>query len=75
MVLVDAEAVEPALLGVHELIDVRVVCLGDHIRIEQGRIDVDPHAAVLLVEVLGQVWVRHEVEPHELHTATVVPAA
>ena len=67
VVLVDADRVEPALLGPHELIDVGVVGLGEDVAIEQGRVDVDPHAAVLLVEVLRQRRIRHEVEPHHLH--------
>src|SRR6476660_6040147 len=65
--LVDADRVEPALLGPHELIDVRVVGLGHDVAIEQARADVDPHAAVLLVEVLRERRIRHEVEPQHLH--------
>ena len=35
-----------------------------HLAVEQAGIDVDPHAAVLRVEVLRQLRVRHQVEPH-----------
>ena len=44
MVLVDADPVEAAILGVHQLVDVGVVRLGHHVAIEQRRVDVDPHA-------------------------------
>ena len=67
MVLVDADPVESAVLCPDQLVDVHVVRLGHHVTVEQRRIDVDPHAAVLGVEVLRQLRVRHEMEPHHLH--------
>ena len=67
VVLVDADAVEPARLGVDELIDVALVAVGDDGGIEQRRVDVDPDAAVLRVEVGRQLRVRHQVEPEQLH--------
>src|SRR5207253_10698298 len=36
-------------------------------RIEQPLVDVDPHRAVLLAEVVGQIGPGHQVEPGELH--------
>src|SRR4029079_12934079 len=67
VVLVDADRIEAARLGKDELVDVLVVGLGHDVAIEQGRVDVDPDAAVLLVELLRQRGIRHEVEPHDLH--------
>jgi hypothetical protein len=63
VVLVDADAVERALLGIHELVDVALVALGDDGRVEQAWIDVHPHSAVPPVEVLRQLQVGHEVKP------------
>jgi hypothetical protein len=69
VVLVHADPVETALLGVHELFDVALVAGGDDLRLEQARVHVDPDAAVLAVEVFGQLRVRHEVEPEQLHVS------
>jgi hypothetical protein len=70
VVLVDADGVEAALLGVHELLEVGGIRRGHDVAVEQAGIDVDPHAAVLLVEVVGECRIGHEVEPHQLHRRT-----
>ena len=67
MVFVDADAVEANLVGELELVEVLVVELVGLDRIEQVAWDVHPDAAVLILEVLGQIAVRHEVEPAEFH--------
>ena len=67
VVLVDADAVEADLVGVLELVHVLVVHGVRPCRVEQRAGDVDPHRAVGLPEVGGQVRPRHEVEPGELH--------
>ena len=67
VVLVDADRVESAVLGEHELIDVGLVHLGEDVTIEDGRIEIDPDAAMIALERLGERWVRHEVEPQQLH--------
>ncbi len=76
MVLIDADAIEPEVGG--ELEQVEVVVIDGvtlHGVIEAG-ININPHAAMRLPEVLRQVWVRHEIEPVELHLIprTAVPS-
>ena len=68
MVLVDTDPVVAALLGELELVEILVVDLVTPLRVVQlvGR-RVDPHAAVLVAEVVGQVGPGHQVEPVELH--------
>ena len=67
VVLVDADPVKPYLVRVFELVQVLVVQMVSLDRIEEMAGDVDPHAAVLLLEVLGQQPVRHQVEPAYFH--------
>jgi hypothetical protein len=57
----------PERLRVLELIEIGVVDVVPLLGVVQRVGDVDPHAAMLLAEVVGQVWPRHEVEPGELH--------
>ena len=67
VVLVDADAVEPELVGVLELVHVLVVHGVGPGRVEQLAVDVDPDRPVLLPEVVRQIRPRHQVEPGELH--------
>ena len=67
MVLVDADPVEAEVVRVLEQVEIVVVDLVPHDRIEEPRVDVDPDAAVLLTEVVRQVRPGHQVEPVELH--------
>ncbi len=67
MMLVDAETVVADILGQLQQIEIIVVDAIGLARIEQSRIDIDPYAAMLLGEIIGQVGPRHEVEPVELH--------
>src|SRR5262245_59982608 len=65
--LVAADGVEAAGGGKLELIEELVVHVVGAGRIEQGGVDVDPNGGVLFLEVLGQLLVRHQVEPEKLH--------
>jgi hypothetical protein len=67
VMLVDAEAVEAEIAGVFQEIQVVVVDPVGLARVEQARIDVDPHAAMLFGKVVGQVGPGHEIEPVKLH--------
>ncbi len=69
VMLVDADRVVAAVGGVFELIHEVVVHMVRAPRIEQRRVDVHPHRRMLLFEVLRQLGVRHQVEPHQLHGA------
>ena len=69
MVLVHAHRVVAELGGILELVHEVVVHVMGASGVEQRRMDVDPDAGVLPVKVLGQLRVRHQVEPHELHGA------
>ena len=73
MVLVDRDAVEAELLGVLELVEVAVVELVAELGVEVLVGEVQRRRGVLLVEVVGQVRVRHEVEEDELHVALSDP--
>jgi hypothetical protein len=67
--LVHAHAVEAERLGLGELIDVLVVVDVRFGRIEQLVRDPDPGGIVLLLEIGGQIAVRHQVEEEVLHEA------
>ena len=67
MVLVDADRIEPAAGRVIQLIHEVVVHVVRAARVEQRRVDVHPHRRMLLTEVVRQLGVRHQVEPHEFH--------
>ena len=66
VVLVDPDAVEAQLVGELQLVHVGVVDLVAPLGIEQPGVDVDPHRAVALPEVVRQIRPRHQVEPAEL---------
>src|SRR5213080_4404016 len=67
MVLVDADRVEAAFRGVFELVHEVVVHVMRPPRVEQRRMNIDPHRGVLLPEVVGELGVGHQMEPHLLH--------
>ena len=67
VVLVDADAVEAELVGVHQLVEVGVVDLVALHGVVVVDRDVDPDRAHLLPEVVRQVRIRHEMEEMELH--------
>src|SRR5262245_62738292 len=68
--LVAADGVKAAVGGELELIQELVIHVVRAPGVEQGRVDVDPHGRVLLLEILGQLFVGHQVEPQELHGAS-----
>ena len=59
VVLVDADAVEPDLVCEFQFVQILVVELVRLDRIEQVAGHVHPDAAVLLLEIFGQIAVRH----------------
>ena len=65
--LVDADGVEAALGGVFELVHEVVVHVMRPAWVEQRRMDVDPHRGMLLTKIIGQLGIRHQVEPADLH--------
>src|ERR1700686_1267329 len=42
-------------------------------RVEQRAMDLDPHRRVLLPKIVGQLGIRHQVEPHQLHGSLLNP--
>ena len=68
MMLVDAEAVEAHLVGELELIEIVVVQPMADLGVVEVARDIDPHAVVFLLEVVGQIPVRHQMKPGEFHT-------
>src|SRR5260370_33371954 len=75
MMLVDADRVETAFGGVFEFVHEIVVHVMRPPRIEQRRMDVDPDRWMLLAKIVGQLGVRHQVEPHQLHEMLLPSAA
>ncbi len=71
VVLVHAHAVEAELGGELELVEVVVVDLVTTHWVVEPRIHVDPDAAVLLSEVVGQIRPGHQVEPVEFHATSL----
>ncbi len=69
VVLVHADAVEAERVGVFELVHVLVVHEVPLTRVVELARNVDPHRAVLLPEVVGQIRPGHQVEPRESHGA------
>ena len=67
VVLVHADRVEAAVGGVFELVHEVVVHVVRAPRVEQRGVDVHPDRGVLVAEVLRQLGVGHQVEPHEFH--------
>src|SRR5277367_4090111 len=68
MMLVDAEAVEAHLVGELELIEIVVVeAMAEFGIIEIAR-DVNPDTAILVLEIFGQIPIRHQMKPGEFHT-------
>ena len=59
--------VEACLVGVLELVEELVVEVVGLLRIEEMAGNVDPDAAVSLLEVLGQQPVGHQMEPAYVH--------
>jgi hypothetical protein len=69
MMLVDAEAIEAHLVGEFELIEIIVIEAMADFRIVEVARDIDPDAAVFVLKTLGQISVRHQVEPGKFHYA------
>ena len=67
VVLVAADGVEAALGRVLELVEELVVHVMRALGVEQRGVDVDPDGGVLVLEVVGQLLVGHQVEPEEFH--------
>ena len=59
VMLVHADAVEPETVGEFQLIEVLVVQMVSPFGIEQRTRHVHPHAAVLVLEIVRQIRVRH----------------
>src|SRR5215469_14269682 len=69
MMLIDAEPVEAHRVGVLELVEVVVVKPMPDLGIVQVARDIDPHAAVLVLEVFRQEPVGHQMEPRKFHNS------
>ena len=67
MMLVDAEAIEAHLVGELELVEIVIVePMADLGVVEVAR-NIDPHAAIFFLEVVGQKTIRHQVKPGKFH--------
>ena len=73
MMLVDAEAVVAHPIGELELVEVVIVKLVADFGVVEVLRNVDPYAAVLVLEVLGQVPIRHQMEPGKFHMLSFCP--
>src|SRR5271155_2962825 len=71
MMLVDAHRVEPAFGGEFELIHEVVVHVMRPPGVEQRGMNVDPDRGVLLPEIVGQLGIGHQMEPHQLHGSSL----
>ncbi len=72
MVLVDADAVEAHLVGVLERVDVLVVELMADAAGHKDRVGISTHTLWYFSrEVIGQVTIRHQMEPGELHRSSL----
>ena len=67
MMLIDADGIEPDLGGVFELVHEVVVHVMGTLGVEQFGVDIHPHGRVLRAEILRQLGVGHQMEPHQLH--------
>jgi hypothetical protein len=65
--LIHAYRIEAAFRRVFQLVHEIVVHQMGALGIEQRRMDIDPHRRILLTEIIGELGVRHQVEPHEFH--------
>ncbi len=72
MMLVDAEPIEAHPIGEFELIEVIVIELVADFGVVQVLRNINPYAAVLVLEVLGQVPIRHQMEPGKFHMLSFV---
>src|SRR5262245_28147923 len=66
MVFVAAHCVEAAVGRELHLVHEVVVHKMRALRVEQRRMDVDPHGWIRLPEIRGQLGVRHQMAPEEL---------
>src|SRR5438874_1666652 len=71
--LVATDGVEAASGRVLELVEEVVVHVMRALGIEQRGMDVDPDRGVLVLEVVGQLLVGHQVEPQEFHGSLSCP--
>jgi len=70
VVLVDADAVVAEAVGQLQLVEVPLVVLLDSLGITQLVVRRrDPDALVLLLEVVGQLPIGHQVEEDRFHTS------
>ncbi len=67
MMLVDAQAVEAHVVGELELVEVVIIQPMANLGVVEVARNVDPHAMVLLLEVVGQVTIGHQVKPRKFH--------
>src|SRR5947207_14016333 len=70
--LVDADCVEATLGGEFELVHEVVVHVMGTPRVEQRRMNGDPHCGVLVAEIVRQLCIRHQVKPHQLHAGSPI---
>src|SRR5262245_16324354 len=73
--LVDADRVEPELLGIPDLIGIGLIEITAALRVEVGVRIRDPCRGLAIEEVVGQVRPRHEVEYGESHYALTTAAS
>src|SRR5947207_15492025 len=65
--LVHANAVEPHLLSIFELVEILVIGDVAELRLVHAAGQIDPDRTMLLPEVVRHVRPRHEVEPSKFH--------
>ena len=73
VMLVAADGVEAALGRVLELVEELVVHVMRAPGVEQRGVDVDPDRRVLVLEIVGQLLVGHQVKPQEFHGSSSRP--
>src|SRR5215469_6718470 len=66
--LIHSQTVEAHRVGKFELVEIVVVQLVSDLGVIQAARDIDPHAAILFLEVVRQEPVRHQMEPGKFHT-------
>ena len=67
VVLIDTESIEPGLVGELQLVQVFVVELVSLRSVKKMAGHIHPYASVLVLEIRGQIPIRHQVKPANFH--------
>ena len=69
---VDADGIQPHFGGEFQLVYIFVIDLVAALRIEQAGIDIHPDRFVLVLEIIRQVRIGHQMEPEKFHESDLL---